>query len=341
MRKPLIAAATAIATALSASAATAAEVNVYTTRQPELIQPIFDAFTAQTGIDVNVLYAEKGLIERMKAEGDRSPADLYMTADISNVKAATDAGLTQPHGNATVGEVVPATLRDEAGHWFALTTRARVAYTSKERVAEGEVTTFEDLADPKWRGRICARPGSHSYNLALIAAVIAHHGEADAKVWVEGLRDNLARKPQGNDRAQVKAVWAGECDIAIGNTYYMGKMLEDPEQKEWADSVRVVFPTFEGGGAHVNISGAALTRSAPNKAEAEQLIDFLLSPEAQELYASLNHEYPVRAGVEPSDLVNSWGTFEPDTIGLTEIGSLRGEALKIVEETQFDLGPNS
>jgi len=290
MRKPLIAAATAIATALTASAGLAAEVNVYTTRQPELVQPIFDTFTAETGIEVNVLYAEKGLIERMKAEGARSPADLYMTADISNVKAATDAGLTQPHGNATVGEVVPAALRDEAGHWFALTTRARVAYVSKERVAEGEITTFEDLADPKWRGRICTRPGSHSYNLALIAAMIAHHGEDAAKAWVVGLRDNLARKPQGNDRAQVKAVWAGECDIAIGNTYYMGKMLEDPEQAPWAESVRVVFPVFEGGGAHVNISGAALTRSAPNKAEAEKLIDFLLSPEAQELYASLNHE---------------------------------------------------
>ncbi|MDT8342970.1 MAG: Fe(3+) ABC transporter substrate-binding protein [Thermohalobaculum sp.] len=341
MRRPLIAAATALATILGAATAMAAEVNIYTTRQPDLIQPIFDAFTAESGITVNVLYAEKGLIERMKAEGARSPADLYMTADISNVKAATDAGLTQPHENAAVAEHVPADLRDEAGHWFALTTRARVAYVAKERVAEGEVTTFEDLADPKWKGRICTRPGSHSYNLALISAVIAHHGEEAAKTWVEGLRDNLARKPQGNDRAQVKAVWAGECDIAIGNTYYMGQMLADPEQVPWAESVRVVFPTFEGGGAHVNISGAALTRSAPNKAEAEKLIDFLLSPEAQALYAELNHEYPVRAGVPASALVQSWGSFTPDTIGLTKIGSLRAEALRIVEETQFDLGPAS
>ena len=340
MRLTLMAAAAALATAFT-GAATADEVNVYTTRQPELIQPIFDRFTEETGIDVNVLYAAKGLIERMKAEGERSPADLYMTADISNVKAASDAGLTQEHNLAVVNEVVPEPLRDEDGHWFALTTRARVAYVSKERVAEGELKTFEDLADPKWKGRICARPGSHSYNIALISAAIAHHGEEAAKKWVAGLRDNLAVKPQGGDRAQIKSVWAGECDIAIGNTYYLGRMLEDPEQKEWAESVRVVFPVFEGGGAHVNISGAAITRSAPNREAAEKLVEFLLQPEAQKLYAELNHEYPVREGVEPSEVVKSWGSFQPDTIPLTKIGSLAGDALRIVEETEFDLGPKS
>ena len=249
----------AAALVLPALSATAGEVNVYTSRQPELIQPIFDAFTGETGITVNVLYARKGLIERLKAEGDRSPADLYVTADIGNVKAATDAGLTQPHGSAAVDSAVPESLRDAGSHWFALTTRARVIYASKDRVAEGAVTTYEDLADPKWQGRICTRPGSHYYNLALVAAVIAHHGPNAARDWVDGLKANLARKPQGNDRAQVKAVWAGECDIAIGNTYYMGKMLEKEDQRPWADAVRIVFPVFEDGGAHVNISGAALT----------------------------------------------------------------------------------
>lgn len=316
--------------------AVAAEVNVYTTRQPELIQPIFDAFTAESGIKVNVLYSEKGLIERMKAEGDLGPADLYITADIGSVKAATDAGLTQPHGSATVDEVVPETMRDARGHWFALTTRARVVYASKERVAPGEVTTWEGLADPKWKGRICIRPGAHSYNLALIAAVIAHHGPEGARAWVEGLKANLARTPQGNDRAQVKAVWAGECDIAIGNTYYMGKMLEEADEKPWAESVNVVFPVFEGGGAHVNISGGAVTKSSPNHDAALKLIEFMLSEEAQKLYAELNYEYPVRAGVPTSELVASWGSFTPDTIPLTQIGDLRGEALKIVEETGFD-----
>ena len=322
--------------ALAITPVMAEEVNVYTSRQAELVQPIFDAFSAETGISVNVLYSGKGLIERMKAEGARSPADLYITADIGKVKAATDAGLTQPHGSAVVDEVVPAELRDAGGHWFALTTRARVVYASKERVADGAVTTFEDLADPKWKGRICIRPGAHSYNLALIAAVIAHHGPDQAREWVRGLKANLARTPQGNDRAQVKAVWAGECDVAIGNTYYMGKMLAKEDQRAWANAVNVVFPVFEGGGAHVNISGAAVTQSSPNHDAAMKLVAFMLSDEAQKLYAELNFEYPVRAGVAPSELVASWGSFEADTIPLTQIGELRGEALKIVEETGFD-----
>ena len=321
---------------LATTPALAEEVNVYTSRQPELIQPIFDAFTAESGITVNVLFSGKGLIERLKVEGKRSPADLYITADIANVKAATDAGLTQPHGSAVVDEVVPAELRDAGGHWFALTTRARVVYASKDRVAEGAVTTYEDLADPKWKGRICTRPGSHYYNLALIAAMIAHHGPEKTREWVQALKENLARKPQGNDRAQVKAVWAGQCDIAIGNTYYMGKMLSKPDQMAWADSVNIVFPVFEGGGAHVNISGAAITKSAPNRDAAMKLVAFMLSETAQKLYAEMNFEYPVRAGVAASDLVASWGSFEPDNIPLTRIADLRGEALKIVEETGFD-----
>jgi iron(III) transport system substrate-binding protein len=322
--------------ALAATPLLADEVNIYTSRQPELIQPIFDAFTAQSGITVNVLYSEKGLIERLKAEGDRSPADLYITADIANVKAATDAGLTQPHGSAVVDDIVPAELRDAGGHWFALTTRARVAYASKARVAPGEVTTWEALADPKWKGRICIRPGAHSYNLALIAAMIAHHGSDGARDWVKGLKANLARKPQGNDRAQVKAVWAGECDVAIGNTYYLGEMLKEADQRPWAESVNVVFPVFEGGGAHVNISGAAVTASSPNRDAALKLVAFMLDEEAQKLYADVNYEYPVREGVPASEVVAGWGSFEPDSIPLTQIGDLRGEALKIVEETGFD-----
>ncbi len=324
------------AVAAASLPALADEVNVYTTRQPELIQPIFDAFTAESGIAVNVLYSEKGLIERMKAEGDRGPADLYITADIGSVKAATDAGLTQPHGSATVDEVVPEALRDADGHWFALTTRARVVYASKERVEAGAVTSWEDLADPKWKGKICIRPGAHSYNLALIAAVIAHHGPDGARDWVKGLKANLARTPQGNDRAQVKAVWAGECDLAIGNTYYMGKMLDEADQKPWAESVNVIFPVFEGGGAHVNISGGAVTKSSPNHDAALKLVDFMLSEDAQKLYAELNYEYPVRAGVPASELVAGWGSFTPDSIPLTQIGELSGEALRIVEETGFD-----
>lgn len=333
MLRPILAAA---AITLATTPTLAAEVNVYTSRQPELIQPIFDAFTEKTGTKVNVLFAGKGLIERMKAEGERSPADLYVTADISNLKAAADAGLTQLHGSKVVNDVVPAELRDADGRWFALTTRARVVFASKERVGPGEVTTYEGLADPNWQGRICIRPGTHSYNLALISAMIAHHGEAETKAWLEGLKANLARKPQGNDRAQVQAVWAGECDLAIGNTYYMGKMLENPDQQAWAEAVNVVFPAFENGGTHVNISGAALTKAAPNREAALTLVEYMLSEEAQELYAELNYEYPVREGVALSDVVAAWGTFEPDTVALAKIGDLRGEALKLVEEVGFD-----
>lgn len=333
MLRPILAAA---AITLATTPTLAAEVNVYTSRQPELIQPIFDAFTEKTGTKVNVLFAGKGLIERMKAEGERSPADLYVTADISNLKAAADTGLTQPHGSKVVNDVVPAELRDADGRWFALTTRARVVFASKERVGPGEVTTYEGLADPNWQGRICIRPGTHSYNLALISAMIAHHGEAETKAWLEGLKANLARKPQGNDRAQVQAVWAGECDLAIGNTYYMGKMLENPDQQAWAEAVNVVFPAFENGGTHVNISGAALTKAAPNREAALTLVEYMLSEEAQELYAELNYEYPVREGVALSDVVAAWGTFEPDTVALAKIGDLRGEALKLVEEVGFD-----
>ena len=327
---------TAAVLTLAAAPALAQEVNVYTTRQPELIEPIFEAFTEKTGIEVKALFAEKGLIERMKAEGERSPADLYITADIAKVKAATDEGLTQPHDSEAVAEHVPEALRDDDGHWFALTTRSRVAYASKDRVDPSEITTWESLADDKWQDRICVRPGSHSYNLSLIAAMISHHGEDATRQWLTDLKDNLARKPQGNDRAQVKAVWAGECDVAIGNTYYYGKMLEDDEQRAWAEAVQIVFPTFEEGGAHMNISGAAIPKNAPNKDAALELVEFMLSPEAQKMYAEANYEYPVRADVERSELVEGWGDFEADSLSLSEIADKRDEALRLVEEVGFD-----
>jgi len=235
-----------------------------------------------------------------------------------------------------VESVVPKPLRDPNGTWFALTTRARVVFASKARVAPSALTTYEDLADPKWKGRICIRPGVHSYNLGLFAAAISHLGPERARSWIQGLRANLARAPQGNDRAQIKAVWAGECDLAIANTYYLGKILEDPESRAWGEAVNVVFPIFAGGGTHVNISGAAITKSSPNPEATRKLIDFMLSDEAQALYAELNFEYPVRAGVPLSKVVKSWGTFQPDTIPLTEVGELRSAALRLVEETGFD-----
>lgn len=328
---------TALAALLaSALPALADEVNVYSHRQPELIQPLADAFTAETGIAVNVAFIDKGMAERLEAEGDRSPADLVLTVDIARLMQIVDAGVTQAVSSPVLDAAIPATLRDPEGHWFGLTTRARIVYASKDRVKDGEVTSYEDLADPKWKGRICTRSGLSDYNVALTAAMIAHHGEDYTKGWLEGLKSNLARKPEGGDRDQVKAIAAGECDIAIGNTYYIGEMLADPEQAPAAEAVRILFPVFEGDGTHVNISGIAMTKSAPNHDAALKFMEWLAGDTAQKIYAETNNEYPVKAGVERSALVASWGDFTPDSKTLAEIAKLRPAAVKLVETVDFD-----
>ena len=314
----------------------AADVNIYTTRQPELIQPVMDAFTAETGIAVNLAYVQDGIVERLQAEGARSPADLVMTVDIANLQKIVDGGVIQAVDSDVLTASVPAELRSDENLWFALTTRARIVYASKDRVADGEITTYEDLASDEWEGRICTRSGVHNYNLALVSALIEHHGVEYTRQWAADVRENLARKPEGNDRAQVRAIWAGECDISLGNTYYMGKMLTNEEQQEWADSVRIVFPTFENGGTHVNVSGVALTQAAPNKDEAIQLMEFLVSPTAQAIYAETNFEYPVLDGAGVSDMVAAWGSFEADAIGLDDVAAHRADALRLMEEVNFD-----
>ena len=314
----------------------ASEVNIYSYRQPFLIEPLTSAFTDKTGIKVNIVYLRKGMIERMKAEGKRSPADVVLTVDISRLSALVEAGLTQQVLSQTLSTNVPEKYRDPAGHWFGLTTRARIIYVSKERVRTGEIKSYEDLADPKWRGKVCTRSGLNAYNLALTSAIIHHHGEDYAKKWLDGFKQNLARKPQGNDRAQVKAIWAGECDLSIGNTYYMGKMLKDPEQADWAKSVNIVFPTFEGGGTHVNVSGIGMAKFSPNKDNALALMEFLSSGEAQEIYATANFEYPIAPGTKVDDLVKSWGSFNADTVNLMTIAKLRKKALKLTEIVDFD-----
>lgn len=327
---------TTLIAAFLASPVIAEEVNVYSYRQPELIAPLTDAFTEATGIDVNVAYLEKGMVERLKAEGRRSPADLIFTVDISRLAAVVNEDLTQPVETEALLANVPAEYRDPEGNWYGMTTRARIVYASMDRVAEGEVTTYEDLASEKWNGRICTRSGTHAYNVALTSAMIHHHGEDGAKAWLEGVKGNLARKPQGNDRAQVKAIWAGECDIAIGNTYYMGKMLADEEQTAWANSVDVLFPVFENGGTHVNISGVAMAKHAPNFDNAIKLMEFLASPEAQEIYARDNYEYPIAPGSNADALVESWGSFTADDVNLMTLASHRAAALRLTEEIDFD-----
>jgi iron(III) transport system substrate-binding protein len=329
--------------ASSAQAAEPGEVNIYSYRQPYLINPLLRAFTDETGIKVNVIFAEKGLIERIQAEGRNSPADLLLTVDVGNLTQATDAGIAQPIQSATLDAAIPQAYRAADDQWVGLTRRARVVYASKERVQQDHIT-YEELADPKWRGKICIRSGQHVYNVALIASMIVAHGEAWTETWLKGVKANLARKPAGDDRLQVKGIYAGECDIAVGNTYYMGVMLQndkEPEQKEWANSVNILFPNSGDRGTHVNVSGAVVAKYAPHKDNAIKLLEFLASDKGQEMYAEVNNEYPVKDGVPWSPLVKSWGDFKPDPISLNEIAALRKKASELVDKVGFDDGPSS
>lgn len=321
---------------LLGSSVSASELNIYSYRQPFLIEPLTSAFSDQTGIKVNIVHLKKGMIERMKAEGKRSPADIVLTVDISRLSALVDAELTQSVDSPILDSNIPEKYRDPNGLWFGLTTRARIIYASKERIKNGEVETYEQLADPKLSGKICTRSGLNAYNLALTSAILHHHGEEFAINWLNGLKGNLARKPQGNDRAQVKAIWAGECDISIGNTYYMGKMLEDAEQAEWANSVRIIFPKFENGGTHVNVSGIGMAKFSPNPENALKFMEFLSSANAQEIYATANFEYPIAPGTQADKLVKSWGSFEADDVNLMTIAKLRKRALELTEIVDFD-----
>jgi iron(III) transport system substrate-binding protein len=334
----------ALAAAFSAPAsAQTNEVNIYSMRQNYLIQPLLDTFSKETGVKVNVIFAQNGLIERMAAEGANSPADLLLTADIGFLVNAVDAGVAQPIKSEVVEKNIPANYRDPAGQWVGLTSRARVVYASKERVKQDSIT-YAELADPKWKGKICVRSGQHAYNLALLASVIAHEGEAKAKEWLKGVKANLATKPSGGDREQAKAIFSGQCDIALGNTYYMALMAsndKEPDQKKWAESVKVLFPDATGRGTHTNISGVVLAKHAPNKANAIKLVEFLTSDEAQKIYAELNNEYPLKKGVALSPVVASWGKLNADPVSLADIAKHRKRASELVDEVGFDQGPSS
>jgi iron(III) transport system substrate-binding protein len=321
------------------SAVWAAEaVNVYSYRQPSLIEPLLKAFTQETGIAVNLIFAEKGLIERMVQEAANSPADVLLTADVGRLVEAKEKGLSQPVKDDAISRNVPPAFAEPEGHWYGLTMRARVAYASRERVQQNSIS-YEDLADPKWKGKICIRSGQHPYNLGLIAAMIARRGEQKTREWLQGLRANLAVKPSGNDRSQAKSVFAGECDIAIANTYYMGKMLtntEEPEQQDWAKAVRIIFPASPEMGTHVNISGMLLAKHAPNAENGKKLMRFLAGPAAQSLYAEGNFEYPVNPDVQPSEIVRAWGNFMPDSLPIGDIAKHEKRASELVDEVGFD-----
>jgi len=279
----------------------------------------------------------------MKAEGENSPADVVMTVDITRLTDAKEAGVLQPLMNDIVNTNVPAQYRDSDSTWFGLTMRGRVIYASKERVPQSDIS-YEDLADPKWKGKICTRDGQHPYNIGLIASMIAHNGVETTETWLRGLKNNLAKKPDGNDRTQAKAIMSGECDLALGNTYYVGLMMTndaEPEQKEWAAAIKILFPNAKDRGTHVNISGMGLAKYAPNKENAIKLMEFLSSKEAQEIYANQVFEYPVLPGAKTSDIVTGFGPIKPDTLPLVDIAAHRKEASELVDKVGFNDGPEN
>ena len=323
---------------LTAQATAAGVVNVYSYREPQLVTPLFEAFTAETGIAVKMVYADKGLIERLQQEGELSPADLLMTADGGRLVEAAAKGLAQAVVEPSIIAHVPAKLRAPDNKWFGLTMRARVIYAARQRVKQDSIS-YEELADPKWKGKVCTRPGDHPYNLGLIAAMIVKRGEAETRKWLQGVKANLAIKPSGNDRSQAKSVAAGECDLAIGNTYYIGLMMtneKEPEQKQWAAASKIIFPASPVMGTHVNISGMMLTRYAPHKQDAIKLMAFLASDNSQKLYADQNFEYPVNPELQPSEIVASWGKLTPDDTSLADIAKNQALAAKLVAETGFN-----
>ena len=324
-------------TLLGAGAASAAEeINIYSYRQPFLIKPFLDDFTKSSGIKVNVVFVNKGMVKKIESEGKNTKADGILTVDISRLTEHADAGLLQPVKSEVVEKNIPAYLRDPAGLWVGLTRRVRVIAASKERVKPGTVKSYEDLADPKFKGKICTRSGSHVYNRALLASMIAAHGEAKAEEWAKGLVANLARKPQGGDRDQVKAIKEGVCDLALINNYYYGLMKfnqKKPEQQAWADAVYLVFPNQDNRGTHVNISGVGVTKYAKNKANMIKLVEFLTGPEAQRKYAADNYEYPANPSVAIDEEIASWGRFKSDQLSLKKVADLSPAAQKIIDRT--------
>jgi len=325
----------AAALPLMAGTAWAAEVNLYTTREPKLVEPLLEAFTQDTGVKVNTVFVKDGLLERVRAEGEQSPADLLMTVDIGNLLDLVDGGVTQPVDSAALKAAIPANLRGDDDQWFTLSLRDRVAYVAKDL----DIQTFhyEDLADPRWKGKVCIRSGQHPYNTALIASLIAHDGAEAAEQWLRGVKANLARPATGGDRDVARDILGGICDVGIANAYYAGHMknaAEGTDARRWGDAIRVIRPTFKNApGTHVNISGAAVARHAPHRAEAVQLLEYLVTDKAQSLYARANYEYPVKKDVALDPTVESFGPLAIDPLPLTEIARNRKQASELVDRT--------
>ena len=327
----------ALTPCLPASAQTG-DVNLYTHREPDLIKPILARFTAETGIKVNLVFAKSGLAERILSEGERSPADMLLSVDVATLTHAVSLGIAQPVSSPILSKAIPAPFRSADGTWHAVSMRARVIYASKERVKDTQLT-YQDLADPRFKGRLCSRSGQHDYNIGLLSAAILHLGEDGAGAWLSGMRANLARKPSGGDRDIAKDIASGLCDVGFGNTYYVGLMQKDPHQKAWADAIRVIMPTFKNGGTHVNISGFIVTKHAKNRASAVRLGEWLVGPDVQHQYAAENFEYPITPGIPVQPVIASFGPLNPDSVALEEIAKRRKLASELVDKAGYDRGP--
>lgn len=342
MHRSFLRGALALAIGLSAmgNPVLAADVTLYTTREPGLIRPLLEAFTASAGTKVNTVFLQSGLAERVQSEGVRSPADLMIAVDAGTLLDLVALNLTQPVRSEPIENAIPAEFRDPAGHWFALSLRARVILVSKDRVPTTENPTYEDLASERWKGRVCIRGGQHPYNTALFSAMLHKHGEAKLESWLTGLKANLARRPSGGDRDVAKDILAGQCDAGIANIYYYGLMMSGaggPEQKKWAEAVRVVLPTFSDKvGTHMNISGAAVAKHAPNRDGAVRLLEFLTTPEAQRVLAEGNFEVPVRPGVPVHPIIAGLGPMRPDSVTPAQIAEGRNAASLAVDRVHFD-----
>lgn len=321
---------------VSAGPALAQSVNLYTTREPALLNPVLEAFTKDTGIKVNAVFLKDGLQERVTAEGANSPADVMLVVDVGQIDGIAKAGITQPVKSDVVDRVVPAQLRGPDNNWVTLTTRARIAVVSKDRV-KLDAITYDDLADPKWKGKFCIRSGQHPYNNALFAAYLAHNGAEKTEAYLNGLKANVARKPGGGDRDVARDILSGQCDIAIINTYYIGLMSKATnDQKSWYDAIKPVRTTFADGGTHLNVSAAAIAKNAPNRDSAVKLIEYMLGEKAQTLYADGNFEFPVNAAVKESEAVKLLGAVTPDSTPLEKVAANRKAAADLVDKVGFD-----
>ncbi|TVP56583.1 MAG: Fe(3+) ABC transporter substrate-binding protein [Gemmatimonadales bacterium] len=309
-------------------------VNVYSHRHYDTDEALFQQFTAESGIAVRVVSASADeLIARLEREGEASPADLLITVDAGRLHRAKERGLLQAVRSETLAEAVPAHLRDPDDHWFGLTTRARILAYARDRVDPGELSSYEALTDPAWEDRILVRSSENIYNISMMASIVAAHGAEAAEEWARGMVANFARPPQGNDTDQIRDVAAGVGDVAIVNTYYVGRLLnhEDPESRELGRAVGIFFPNQDDRGTHVNVSGAGVTAHAPNVENAVRLLEFLVGVEAQTAFAEANFEYPVREGVEWASTLLEWGEYRPDPLPLSRLGELNNEAVQIFD----------